>query len=471
MCATSTPPGRSTTTTRTTATGVCGPLDGKRELLTRKGEHRAPSIKESAALPPRKNGGEYQAADGGYSKEYLPISEQPPFSNNTAADFISLYRAYRKTMRGKKDKAAAIRYAHNYIGNLFELSEQLKNRTYEMGPYNYFKVYEPKERDVLSISFRDKIVLHSLCDNILEPLFCKGFTADNYANQKGKGMHYGIYRLEKFMRSYFLKRKGRKEADCREKHIPMPRVKDYDYHQGWIIKGDIKKFFYSIDHGVLLEIVIRKLAKLKNKKDAAIAFWLCTKIINTARNPGIPIGNQTSQLFALVLLDGFDHFAEQIPAVKFYGRYMDDFFAIVETREEAAAVLRKMIDYIFESKLQVNEKTVIFPLSHGIDFLGFHHYLAQSGKVIRKLRRSSKIRMKRKINKFAYLLTQEKITLKEIEQSYKSWLSHIKHGDTFRLKTSMDKLFYARFPELRKTINKEKGHVQTSRKPGGKRQG
>jgi hypothetical protein len=453
------------------ATGVCGPLDGKRELLAREGEHRAPSIKESTALPPHKNGGEYQAADGGYSKGYSPVSEQPPFSNNTVADFISLYRAYRKTMLGKKDKAAAIRYHNDYIGNLFELSEQLKNRTYKMGRYNHFKVYEPKERDVLSISFRDKVVLHSLCDNLLEPLFCKGFITDNYANQKGKGMHYGIYRLEKFMRSYFLKRKGRREAECRAKHIPMPRVKEYDYHQGWIIKGDIRKYFYSIDHGVLLEIIARKLAKMKNKKNAAMAFWLCTKIINTTKNPGIPIGNQTSQLFALILLDGFDHFAEQIPAVKFYGRYMDDFFAIAETREEARAVLSKMTDYIFGKKLQVNEKTAIFPLSHGIDFLGFHHYLTQNGKVIRKVRRNSKIRMKRKIKKFAYLLSRGHITLEDIEHSYQSWVSHIKHGNTFRLKTTMDTLFYSRFPELKKPLNKEQKHVSTSRKPCPQRKG
>jgi hypothetical protein len=369
-------------------------------------------------------------------------------------------------MLGKKDKAAAIRYHNDYIGNLFELSEQLKNRTYNMGRYNHFKVYEPKERDVLSISFRDKIVLHSLCDNILEPLFCKGFITDNYANQKGKGMHYGIYRLEQFMHSYFLKRKGEREAEYRAKQIPMPLIKEYDYHQGWIIKGDIRKYFYSVDHGVLLEIIARKLAKMKNKKDAAMAFWLCTKIINTTRNPGIPIGNQTSQLFALILLDGFDHFAEQMAAVKFYGRYMDDFFAVVETREEARDVLSKMMDYIFKLKLRVNEKTAIFPLSHGIDFLGFHHYLTQSGKVIRKVRRGSKIQMKRKIKKFAYLLSKGRVTLEDIEHSYQSWLSHIKHGNTFRLKTAMDKLFYSRFPELKKPPNKEKKHVSTSRKPG-----
>jgi hypothetical protein len=450
----------------TTAIGVCVPLGGKRELLAREGENGAPPFKESIALPPKENGGEYQAADGLCPAGRFPVSEQPPFSNNTVSDFISLYRAYRKTMLGKGEKAAAIRYNADYISNLFELSDDLRCRTYKMGRYNAFKVWEPKERDILSISFRDKVVLHSLCDNILEPLFCKGFIYDNYANQKGKGLHFGIRRLNYFLRSYYLARKAEREEHCRKNGLKMPRIKDYDYNQGWVIKGDVKKFFYSIDHNLLMRMIIKKLASLENRADAAFSFWLCEKVINSTESPGIPIGNQTSQLFALLYLDGFDHYVKQAIGVKYYGRYMDDFFAIVETKEKAREILAKMHTYIKGLNIQLNEKTNIFPLSHGIDFLGFHTYLTNTGKIIRKIRRTSKVNIRRKIKKLSALYKAGKIKLEDAEHSYKSWLAHISHGNTVRLKEKMDRAFYSVFPELKiNNKHKEKSNESTHRKP------
>jgi hypothetical protein len=368
-------------------------------------------------------------------------------------------------MRGKRDKSAALRFSSDLFGNIFRLSERLVYRVYRMGSYNEFKVYEPKERDVLSISFDDKVVLHSLCDNILAPLFCKGFILDNYANQKGKGLHTGIKRLEFFMRSYYLQNKGRKEAECRAQNLRMPRIKDYNYHEGWIVKGDVRKFFYSIDHGILLTMIIKKLATLENKKDAAFAFWLCDQIIHSTPNPGIPIGNQTSQLFALLYLDGFDHFVKQDLGVKFYGRYMDDFFLIVRTKEEASVCLKRIRAYLAGIKLELNEKTNIFPLSHGIDFLGFHTYLTQTGNIVRKIRRKSKLNMKRKIYKFRWLVDTGKITLNDVKISYKSWTGHLCHADTFRLRESMNKIFYSVFPELKiNPKDKETKHVATFRK-------
>jgi hypothetical protein len=438
-----------------------------RDLLTRKGENGAPSIKESIALPSYSfdYGGEYSAADGGYPYSGRPpVSEQPPFTTTTVTSFVSLYHAYRKTMKGKAENTAALRYTIDHISNLFDLSRRLTGRLYEMARYNSFKVYEPKERDVMSISFEDKIVLHSLCDFILEPLLNKGFIIDNYANQKGKGLHFGLKRLKHSMRSYYLANKAEKEAACRAAGERMPRIKDYDYNDGWIIKGDIKKFFYSIDHNLLRAMLIRKLVTLENKADAAFAFWLCEKIINSTINPGIPIGNQTSQPFALLFLDGFDHYVKQTLKIKYYGRYMDDFFIIVKTRDAARKVLAKTYEYITGLQLALNEKTNIFPLSQGLDYLGFHTYLTQTGRVIRKLRRKSKTNMKRKIKKFRRLVNAGKMELEKVKQSYTSWLGHIKHGNTYRLKAAMDKYFYSEFPELKiKTINKEKRNVSTSR--------
>jgi len=213
-----------------------------------------------------------------------------------------------------------------------------------------------------------------------------------------------------------------------------------------------------------MEKVIRKLASLENKKDAAAAFRLCEMIINTTPNPGIPIGNQTSQFFALLYLDGFDHYVKQTLGIKYYGRYMDDFFAIVETKTEAQNAIKKMREYLAGLKLRLNDKTNIFPLSHGIDFLGFHTYLTSTGKIIRKVRRSSKINMRRKIKKFSTLCKEGKMILDDVGHSFRSWTAHINHGDTFRLKQSIGKLFYSEFPELKpKPKGKEKRNATTHR--------
>ena len=98
-----------------------------------------------------------------------------------------------------------------------------------MSPYNTFEVYEPKRRVVMSNSYKDKVVQHSLCDNVLEPILTRSFIRDNYASQVGKGTHYGLDRLQEFMRRFYRK----------------------NGIDGWILKGDISKYFYSIRHDVL----------------------------------------------------------------------------------------------------------------------------------------------------------------------------------------------------------------------------
>jgi len=450
----STRTGRSTTTTRSMGTTGSGPLDGRRGLLTGNGENRAPLYKEADTLPPEiLQGGEHRAIDDIPPNGDISVSEQSPFSHNIVSEFSSLYRAYRKTMLGKAEKPAAIRYNKNYIGNLFELSDKLKDRTFRMGPYNLFKVREPKPRDVASISTEGKVALHSLCDNFLEPLLCKGFIVDNYANQKRKGLHFGLKRLEQFMRSYFFSLKARKENQCRDLNIKMPLTKDFNYNEGWIIKGDITKYFYSINHGILLSMLYKKLVTHENKKDAAMAFWLSTHIIQSTPGNGIPIGNQTSQLFALLYLDGFDHYIKQDLKIRYYGRYMDDFYIIVETKEKAREVLKNITEYLKTLKLTLNKKTNIFPLSHGIDFLGFHTYITSTGKIIKKVRRKSKINMKRRLKLFAKLLEKGKITLEKIEECYKCWRAHVKHGNTYLLRQTLDSIFIKLFPLRKQKIN------------------
>jgi retron-type reverse transcriptase len=419
-----------------------------RGLLARKGENRAPSYKEAFALPD--SSGEHPAPDAASGLRDAAASEQGPFFEIYAAGFMGLYKAWRKTMLGKANNLTALIYSENVFEKILDLSKKLNDRTYNIGGYRKFTVYEPKQREILAIDFESKIVLHSLCDNILEPAFCRSFIKDSYANQRGKGMHYGLERLEKNMRSYFLRNKSAEEGRLRNAGISkMPRMKDWNYSGGWVIKGDVRKYFYSIDHGILREMVARKLSKMEDRKSAAFAFWLCDKIISSTDGPGIPIGNQTSQLFALLFLDGFDHYMKDYIGLKYYGRYMDDFYAILNTKEEAVELLKKIEIRMAELKIELNEKTQIFPLSHGIDFLGFHVYLTKTGRVVKIIRRKSKNNMKRKITKFRKLVSDGRMSCEDAIHSYNSWKAHAKHGNTHRLIGVFDKYFYSKFPELR----------------------
>lgn len=324
--------------------------------------------------------------------------------------FENLYNSYLYTRKGKINKDATIKYELHSLEATKYLSERLQNRTYRLGKYHKFKVYEPKERVIMASPFRDRVVQRCLCKHVLEPAIEKHLIYDTYACRVDKGTHKGLDRLEAFFRKHYRK---------------------YEL-EGWIIKGDISKYFYSIDH----EILKGKLYPLLKEYNIE---WLLDQIIDSTESPGIPLGNQSSQWFANFYMSCFDHFVKEVLKVKYYIRYMDDFVAIVTTKEEAKEILGKMKEYLWNNlKLKTNDKTQIFPIKNGVDFLGFHTYITDSGKVIRKIRRDSKQRMNRKLKKFKIKYQNKEMTKKDIEQSYESWKGHASHGSCYRLIKDMD---------------------------------
>ena len=172
-------------------------------------------------------------------------------------DFGNLYAGFLKARRGKRGKASVAKFEANLLEALCLLSEMLKNKTYRPSDYFVFRVYEPKERIVMTNAFKDKVVQHSLCDNILEPAFSRSFIRDNYASQPGRGTHDGLYRLEEFMRSYFFERKAKADAEQKAAGLPPVPTQDGGYADGWVLKCDISKYFYSIQtHTVRLKIIL-----------------------------------------------------------------------------------------------------------------------------------------------------------------------------------------------------------------------
>lgn len=377
---------------------------------------------------------------------------------------IALYKAYRKTRCGKRDNPTAMRYRMEAIERTVALSERLQRRDYSFGPYYPFKVYEPKERLVLAIDFEGKVVQHSLCDNVLEPAFSRRFIRDNYAGQIGKGTHDGLDRLAAAMRHYFFSRKAADEAARKAAGLPPRPMNEWDYADGWVLKGDFSKFFYTLLHSYCYETARRALKWLKDPELIDFAEWLLWLIIDSTPDPGIPIGNQSSQLLALLYLDAFDHWLRDDRGLV-YGRYMDDFYIIHSDKLLLRQILKEIEAYIKPLGLRLNGKTQILPLKNGIDFLGFHTYLTQTGKVVRKVRAKSIDNMKRKIRKFRGLVDSGKMTLDSVVQSYASWTGHISHGNTYHLRQNMDAYFFSYFPELKPSPKGDTTHGPKTEQP------
>jgi len=333
-------------------------------------------------------------------------------------DFGNLYAALRAARRGKRWKNAVAKVETNVLEALAYIQAELETEIYLPGTYREFFVFEPKRRLIQTNSFKDKIVQHALCDLILYDTLTRPFILDNYGSQIGKGTHFGLDRLRDFMRDHYRKTNS---AD------------------GWVLKADIAKYFASIRHDILKRDVKEHLKDTRTVK-------LTEAIIDSTPNGiGIPIGNQSSQIFALLYLNKLDHFIKEGLRIKYYGRYMDDFYLIHSDKTVLQEARRIITQHLAERGLVLNHKTQIFPLRNGIDFLGFHTYLTDSGKVIRKVRKSSRDRMKRKLKKYAVMYENGVITEQKARESYQSWRAHAAHGNCRNLTLKYDALYISLF--------------------------
>lgn len=325
-------------------------------------------------------------------------------------DFGNLYQAYKKSKSGKGFSKSSQQFQVVALDGIYQIKRRLETKTYKVGKYNEFTVYEPKERIIKAGSFVDKVVQHSLCDNVLLPRLKTEFVPNNFAGQAGKGTLFGL----DWLRAQMYLAYNKYGYDC------------------WIVKADIKKFFYNIDHDTLKDIV-----RYFVQDDDV--YWLCEEFINSTEGIGLPLGNQVSQVFALLYLSGLDHFITGELGVKYYGRYMDDFYLIVGSKEYAKQCLCGIREYVHSIGLELNGKTQIIPFKNGIKFCGFHTYVTSDGKVIRRLKNENKRGAKKKFRKMVDLVNKGKLSREKFNESYNAWKNHISHGNCVKLGYEMDK--------------------------------
>jgi retron-type reverse transcriptase len=329
-------------------------------------------------------------------------------------DIISvenLLIAWKEFKKGKSNRFDVGEFELKLLDNILELRRDLINHTYKHGGYQAFNVCDPKPRNIHKANVRDRI-LHRAIYRILYPFFDRIFISDSFSCRNDKGTHKAINRFKEFAH----------------------KVSKNNTQTCWILKCDIKKFFASIDHKILLDIL--RVYVL----DGDI-IQVLEKIIESFSSirvgVGLPLGNLTSQLFANVYMNELDNFIKHKLKAKYYIRYADDFVILSEDKDWLVNILNSISNFLNDSlKLNLHpNKIFIKTLNSGVDFLGYvllpHH---------RVLRTKTKKRVFRKISQKMSGLKNNLITKKSFNQTIQSYFGVLKHCNGYKIKGRIDDL-------------------------------
>jgi retron-type reverse transcriptase len=316
-------------------------------------------------------------------------------------DIISLENlclAWREFIVGKKKKKDVILFDNNLMDNIVELHGDLVNHIYAHGGYESFYINDPKRRHIHKACVRDRLVHHAIY-RILYPFFDRTFVGDSFSCRDDKGMHKALDRF----RSSFYKVSKKNTCTC------------------WVLKCDIKKFFDSIDHKILLNILSEYIPDrdILNLLNNVIESY-DSKI--NGKGTGLPLGNLTSQLFANVYMNVFDQFVKHKLKVKNYIRYADDFVFLSTDKVYLENLIPKVRDFLMDKlKLTLHpNKIFLQTMASGIDFLGWKHFTDH-----RVLRKTTQKRMLRRIQN------------SPTNETFQSYLGLLKHGNAFDLSNEL----------------------------------
>lgn len=277
--------------------------------------------------------------------------------------FENLYKSHLKARLSKRNKEEVINFELNTSVNIQKLYFELKYKKYNISGYKTFYIYEPKKRKIDALCYRDRIVEHCLCDFYMTPLLERRLIYDNAASRISKGTDFARKRLKKFYNDYYNK---------------------YHNNKGYVLKCDIHHFFDEIDHNILKNIMK---SDVKDKNILNLLYKIIDSY-NYKEHKGLPIGNQTSQAFAIRYLDEMDRMVKEKFKIKYYVRYMDDFILISHSKFYLKYILENIKLVLHKYNLKLNDKTKIYNLSESMEFLGFKYKMLENGKII--LRLSSK---------------------------------------------------------------------------------
>lgn len=330
---------------------------------------------------------------------------------NQVTGFDALYDSMIKCKKGVMWKASVASYRLNAIDRTITLMESLNNGRYKPKSPMRFKITHPKPRDIASVAFCDRVYQRSLNDNVVYPAMTASFIYDNYACQKGKGTDFARNRLKEFLRRYYRKHG----------------------HTGYVYQFDIKGYYPNMSHEVCEEVFRRKLNADTFRKVQAILRQ------QYDGDKGYNAGSQLIQIAGISVLDGLDHLCKEQLHAKLYGRYMDDFYIISDSREYLEDCANKIRAYLAGLRFQLHDtKSRCYPLKDGISFLGFTFRLTDTGKVLMLIKSENVKAERKKLFRLVKQSKRGKLPKSKVDESYAAWRNHASKGNSFKCIQRMD---------------------------------
>lgn len=317
----------------------------------------------------------------------------------------ALYDSMNKCAKGVKWKGTVAYYRHHWTDEIPRLSRQLHDGTYKERRAKFFKITEPKVRDIMSIHFRDRVYQRSLNDIAIYPQVTRSFIADNFACQKGKGTKPARDRLTEFLHQYYRKHGV----------------------DGYVLKIDIKGYYPNMDHNFAEALFTEYVDDETYQMAKAVLAHLPGEI---GYNPG----SQIVQIVGITALDKIDHYIKERLKVKYYIRYMDDFILIHHDKQFLEHCLEEIRSKLQEQQMLINDrKTFIQPISKPIKHLGFVYRLTDTGKVV-ILADPKKVKHERKkIRRMVALVEQGKLTKHDVDVHFKAWKASVRYSNSHNL--------------------------------------
>ena len=310
-----------------------------------------------------------------------------------ALTFDKMLDAHKRASKGKTNKYEVLKFNMDMESNIWNIINELKSGKYKLGKYKEFVIYEPKERIIKCLPYKDRIVQQWYIYEFIKPFIIPRLINSTCACIDNRGTHYAV----RLVRKYLWKAK-------------------HEYGEYYILKLDIKKYFYNIDKGILFNIMKEYIS------DKLLLNLTKVFIYNNGDKIGIPIGNYTSQYFANIYLDQLDKYIKYDLGIKYYVRYMDDMIIILKNKDECKIIMNRV--RLFLSKrlhLELNDKSRYYPGNMGVNFCGyriFEYYLLVRNRCKEMIRK--RIKEWNKIGKVNII-------------SLNSWLSHVKHANSYNL--------------------------------------
>lgn len=308
--------------------------------------------------------------------------------------FDKLLKATKKAARGKRRHAPVARFLERREPECLKLKRELEEKLYRPGEPIHFFIHDPKKRLISAAPFRDRVVHHALIAP-LEPVLERPMIYESFACRRGKGTHAALRYAQKQSRKY--------------QHF---------------LKMDIRHFFNSLHHDVVLSI----LARLVKDRDV---LWLFEVIVRTSTQKGLPIGNLTSQWLANLALSQLDHYVKEHLRIPGYVRYMDDFVLFSNNKEQLKHARLDIPRFLHsELRLQVKDKaTLLRPSRVGLPFLGWNVF-----PQLLRIRAENLKRIRRRLKQGRWLYKHGILPELALAQREQSIFEHLKFGDTLRLR-------------------------------------